>query len=142
MTIINGTWATVADSTELTGDIPSAQDLNLAQAMIENKIRRVWRSTDAARSEYRWLQMAVAFQASHVHRNPDLYAQAEMTSTSQDGWSITWKEGQAPRSYHPEAINALNCLPGSANTTVRFNSGFQGRGGRRYRRHGAAWRRY
>lgn len=142
MAIVNGTWATIADSTEVTGDVPSAQDLAIAQLQIENKIRRVWRSTDADRSEYRWLQLAVAFQASYVHRNPDLYASAEIVSTSQDGWSITWKEGQAPRRYHPEAIDALNCLPGAANVTVRFNSGFQGRGGRRYRRHSAAWRRY
>jgi hypothetical protein len=140
MAIVNGTWATVADSTELTGDVPSAQELALAQIMIQNKIRRVWRASDAARSEYTWLQQAVAFQASHVHRNPDLYAKAEIISTSQDGWSITYKDGAAPRSYHPEAINALNCLPGSTMTTIRFNSGFQPRASRRARV--GRWRRY
>jgi hypothetical protein len=139
--IITGQWATVADATELTGDVPSAQDMVLAQSMIQNRIRRVYRTTDADRPEYVWLRTAVAYQASYVSRNPKLYAQAEIASTGQDGWSISYRDGIAPRSYHPEALNALNCLPGAANVTVRWNSGFQSSGGRRRAGLGR-WRRY
>jgi hypothetical protein len=137
--IVTGTWATVADATELTGLTPSANDLNLAQVMIENRIRRVYRATDSTRSEYRWLQQAVAFQAAFISENPDLFSQAEISSTSQDGWSVTFRDGAIPRRYANEAIQALNNLPGSANVTIRFNSGFQSRG--RRRRHGLGWRR-
>lgn len=138
MPIIAGTWATVADSTELTGDTPSANDLTLAQSLIEDLARRVYRATDVDTSDYYWLRKAVAYQASYVHRNPDLYAQAEISSTSQDGWSITWRDSIAPRSYHPAAVSALNNLRGGSNVTIRFNSAFQGRGPRRR----AGWRTY
>lgn len=140
MPIVEGTWATAADSTELTGTVPSAQNLAMAQVQIENRIRRVWRATDADRHEYRWLREAVAWQAAYVAENPTLFGQAEISSTSQDGWSVTFRDDQVPRRYAPEAIAALENLPGAANVTVRINSAFQRRAGRRLGR--TRWRRY
>lgn len=139
MPIVTGTWATVADATELTGVVPSAANLALAQVQIENEIRRVYRVTDADRPEYRWLRIAVAFQAAYVAENPTLFSQAEIVSTGQDGWTITYRDGAPPRRYAPEALAALECLPGSSNVTIRWNSGFQPRAGRRRR---VTWRRY
>lgn len=141
MPIIEGTWATAADAFELTGRTPTDAQLVMAQAQVENLIRRVYRATDADRSEYRWLREAVAYQAGYVANpaNGALFEQAEITSTSQDGWSVTFKDGAAPRRYAPEALAALDCLPGASNVTVRFNSGFQPRGRRRGR---ARWRTY
>lgn len=141
MPIIQGTWGTVADAVELTGHTPDDATLVMAQAIIQNRIRRVWRATDAARSEYTWLRQAVAHQAGYMAdpANAALFEQAEISSTSQDGWSVTFRDGQVPRRYAPEAIAALECLPGAANVTVRINSGFQPRG-RRGRR--TRWQAY
>lgn len=142
MPIVTGTWATADDAAELTGRTPTSAQLAMAQVMIENRIRRVYRATDADRSEYRWLREAVGWQAGYIANpaNASLLNSAEISSTGQDGWSVTFREGQAPRRYAPEAIEALNCLPGSQNVTLRVNSGFQGAG--RRRRGGARWRRY
>lgn len=142
MPIITGTWATTADAFELTGRTPTAEQLVMAQAQIQNKIRRVYRASDADRSEYTWLRQAVAYQAGYIANpaNAALFEQAEIASTGQDGWSVSFRDGAAARRYAPEALAALDCLPGAANVTVRFNSGFQRRG-----RHGgrlAGWRRY
>jgi hypothetical protein len=139
--IVTGTWATADDAADLTGRTPTDLQLNAAQIMIENRIRRVYRATDADRSEYRWLREAVAWQAGYLANptNANLLDSAEISSTGQDGWSVTFREGSAPRRYAPEAIEALNCLPGSQNVTLRVNSAFQGAG---RRRHGARWRKY
>ena len=140
MPIITGTWATAADALELTGRTPSDEQLIMAQAMIEGLIRRVYRANDAARREYTWLQRAVGYQAGYIANpaNATLFQQAEIVSTSQDGWSVTFRDGQAPRRYAPQALDALNNLPGQANTSIRVNSGFQGR----RRPHRARWRVY
>lgn len=138
MPIVEGTWATAADATELTGAVPSAANMALAQVQIEDAIRRVYRADDAERSEYRWLRIAVAFQGAYVADNPDLFAQAEISATGQDGWSVTFRDGQTSRRYAPEAMAALDNLPGSSNVTIRLNSAFQPRG----RRRRAMWRPY
>lgn len=142
MPIVAGTWATTADAFELTGRTPTDAQLAMAQVQIENLLRRVWRANDADRYEYRWLREAVAYQAGYVAdpANASLFEQAEISSTSQDGWSVTFRDGQAPRRYSPSALAALDCLPGAANVTVRVNSGFQPRYGRRRGR--ARWRVY
>lgn len=142
MPIVTGTWATAADALELTGRTPTDAQLAIAQVMIQNLIRRVYRSSDSARSEYTWLRQAVAWQAGYLAdpANAALVGQAEIASTGQDGWSVSFKDGGPPRRYHPEALQALNCLPGSTNVTIRFNSGFQPRASRRARV--GRWRRY
>lgn len=140
MPIIAGTWATASDALELTGRNPTDAQLIMAQAMIESLIKRVYRANDATRREYTWLQRAVAYQAGYIANpaNAALFEQAEISSTGQDGWSVTFRDGQAPRRYAPQALDALNNLPGAANTSIRVNSGFQGP--RRPRR--ARWRTY
>lgn len=142
MPIVNGTWASAADALELTGRTPTDAQLAMAQVMIQNRIRRVWRANDADRSEYTWLRQAVAYQAGYIAdpANATLFQQAEISSTSQDGWSVSFRDGAAPRRYAPEALAALDNLPGASNVTVRINSGFQGYGGRRRGR--SRWRSY
>lgn len=138
---INGAWATISEVEDYTGVTVTQDQINIAQTMIEGLINRVWRSTDATSSDYYWLSRAVAWQARFGSENPQLISIGNVTSLSQDGFSISFGSDAAANNrtmFSQMAMRMLNNLQGGGgNTTVRFNSAFQKSGAGRL-----GWRRY
>jgi hypothetical protein len=66
-------WATTADVRKITGSEVTAQDVLIAQGVIESYINRVWRLTDADGRDGIWLKRAVSYQSQYVGANPDLF---------------------------------------------------------------------
>lgn len=121
-----GTWCTVTDVLTYTGRPVTQQDVNAAQGMLEALIHRVWRTTDAGKRDYYWLTRACAWQALYVNAHPELATMMDVSSISQDGLSITFKQtGQSLAIYSPVALRFLSSLFRGSNTTIRLNSAFQ-----------------
>jgi hypothetical protein len=123
--IVTGTWATVDEVLELTGVTVTEQQLVAGQAALENHIRRVYRSSDALSSDGVWLKRACCYQSVWLKDHPELFNRVKFTSTSQDGWSITYPDNGSDDWISPQATNVLNNLRAGANTSIRVNSGFQ-----------------
>lgn len=137
--VVSGTWADATFVNNLTGLTVSAEELTIAQRLTEGMVRRVYRASDVDDPDYRWLQGAVAWQAKHVHEHPELLSMADVASTSQDGWSITFRDDNRQVWFSTLAMLELNNLRRGANTSIRMNSAFQS--GRATRRRGwPAWR--
>jgi hypothetical protein len=122
-----GTWCTITDVTAFTGHTVTQQDVNTAQQMIEALVRRVWRSTDAAKRDFYWLNRATAWQALYVNAHPEVLTMMDVSSMSQDGLSVQFRSGasQFQALYAPITLRFLNDLFRSTNGTIRFNSAFQ-----------------
>lgn len=122
-----GTWCALTDIPALTGQpAPSQASLTAAQSMLEALVHRVWRSTDVERRDYYWLSRATAWQAVYVEAHPELLTMMDVASLSQDGLSITFKQGtSAVQLYSPTALRFLSALFRGSNTTIRMNSAFQ-----------------
>lgn len=122
-----GTWCSLADVTTYTGSTDVVQaDLNVAQVLLEGTIHRIWRPTDVAKRDIYWLSRATAFQALYVHAHPELLTMMDVQSISQDGLSITFRQGtQTLPIIAPVAKRILDALFRGSNTTVRLNSAFQ-----------------
>jgi hypothetical protein len=128
-----GSWADVSFVYNLTGETVTAVQLNLAQGLIEGVVRRIYRATDVTDPDYYWLRRAVAVQATFVKAHPELLEQANITSTSQDGWAVNFRDDNREVWMSGRAWRYLNNLRHGANTAVHANSAFQ-RSGRMWRR--------
>jgi len=122
-----GTWCSLTDVTTYTGSTDVVQtDLNVAQVILEGTIHRIWRVTDVEKRDIYWLSRATAFQALYVHAHPELLTMMDVQSISQDGLSITFRQGtQTLPIIGPMAKRILDALFRGSNTTVRLNSAFQ-----------------
>lgn len=122
-----GTWCSLTDVATYTGSTAVTQgDLNAAQVLLEGHIHRVWRSTDVQKRDYYWLTRATAFQALYVHAHPELLTMMDPQSISQDGLSISFRQGtQALPVIAPMARRILDAMFRASNTTIRLNSAFQ-----------------
>ena len=121
-----GAWCTVTDVLSFTGAAVTATDVNIAQGMIEALVKRVWRPTDATTRDFYWLTRATAWQAAFVAAHPELLTMMDLRSISQDGLSITFRDGSTPMAmYSPTALRFLSNLFRGSNTTIRMNSAFQ-----------------
>jgi hypothetical protein len=124
---LNGTWCSIADVTTFTGQTVTQQDVVIAQQMVEALIRRVWRPTDATKRDFYWLNKATAWQAFYVNAHPEVLTMMDVSSMSQDGLSINFRQGasQFQALYSPIALRILNDLFRATNSTIRYNSAFQ-----------------
>ena len=122
-----GTWCDLTDIATYTGSTEVTQaDVNAAQVILEGTIHRVWRVTDVQKRDYYWLTRATAFQALYVHAHPELLTMMDVQSISQDGLSITFRQGtQTLPIVGPVAKRILDALFRASNTTARLNSAFQ-----------------
>lgn len=122
-----GTWCSLDDVVTYTGSTEVVQaDLNVAQVILEGTIHRIWRVTDTQKRDIYWLSRATAFQALYVHAHPELLTMMDVQSISQDGLSITFRQGtQTLPILAPVAKRILDALFRGSNTTVRLNSAFQ-----------------
>lgn len=122
-----GTWCALSDITALTGQpTPSQASLTAAQSMLEALVHRVWRATDLVRRDFYWLTRATAWQAVYVEAHPELLTMMDVASLSQDGLSITFKQGtSAVQLYSPTALRFLGATFRGSNTSIRMNSAFQ-----------------
>jgi hypothetical protein len=121
-----GTWCTVTDVLTFTGRSVTQQDVTNAQVMLEALIHRVWRETDSGKRDYYWLQRATAWQAMYVNAHPELLTMMDVSSISQDGLSITFRQAsQSVALYSPMALRILSALFRGSNSTIRLNSAFQ-----------------
>jgi dolichyl-phosphate-mannose--protein O-mannosyl transferase len=94
--------------------------------MLEALVHRVWRVTDVQRRDFYWLTRATAWQAVYVDAHPELITMMDVASLSQDGLSITFKQGtSAVQTYSPIALRFQSALFRGSNTTIRMNSAFQ-----------------
>lgn len=118
------TWCSVSDVASFTGQTVAPEDVTAAQTIVEQAIRRVWRSTDAASRDYYWLQRGVAWQAVYLSQHPEVLAMMGVQSMSQDGMSLAVPQG-TKLFLAPLALAALSNLFRASNTTIRFNSAFQ-----------------
>lgn len=122
-----GTWCSLTDVATYTGSAAVTQaDLNVAQVILEGHIHRIWRSTDVEKRDYYWLSRATAFQALYVHAHPEITTMMDVQSISQDGLSISFRQGtQSLPLIAPMARRLLDALFRASNTTARLNSAFQ-----------------
>lgn len=121
-----GTWCSVTDVVSFAGSAVVQEDVNIAQGMLEALIHRVWRATDATRRDYYWLTRATAWQAAYVNAHPELKTMMDVSSISQDGLSISFKQNSNMSVlYSPIALRFLSSLFRGSNTTIRMNSAFQ-----------------
>ncbi len=119
-----GTWCTAVDVESFTGQTVLDTDIAAAQTIVEQAIRRVYRTTDVDSRDYYWLQRGVAWQAVYVHQHPEVLSMMGVQSMAQDGMSFTMPAG-AKLYLSPLAVQALNNLFRGSNTTIRLNSAFQ-----------------
>lgn len=121
-----GTWCSVTDVLTYTGQSVTQIHVTIAQQMMEGLIRRVWRSTDASRRDYYWLQRATAWQAFYVSEHPELLSMMDVQSISQDGMTVVFRGSSQPvQLYSPIALRFLSNLFRGSNGSIRFNSAFQ-----------------
>lgn len=121
-----GTWCSVGDVLNFTGESVEQIDVTIAQQWLEALVHRVWRSSDSSRRDYYWLARATAWQALYVNAHPELKTSMDVASISQDGLSITFKgSSQSLAIYSPVALRFLSSLFRGSNSTIRFNSAFQ-----------------
>lgn len=137
-----GTWCSLTDVATYAGSTDVTQaDVNLAQVVLESHIPRIWRSTDVTTRDYYWLTRACAFQALYHHANPQLATMMNVQSISQDGLSITFRQGTTGLPLvAPFASRCLDALYRGSNTTIRLNSAFQKNRARRGGAGSLAWR--
>lgn len=69
-------WCNAAGARKITGVETSDETAMIAQGHIEIYLNRIWRATDITGRDYVWLRRAVAYQASYVDKNPDLFTGA------------------------------------------------------------------
>jgi hypothetical protein len=84
------TWATVQDVDDLTGVTVTAEQLAMAQAIIEIHVSRtedVPVDTITMR-DLRWLMRAVAYEAAWLPSNPDLFTRIDHVTLLQDGVEV------------------------------------------------------
>lgn len=138
MADVTNCWVSIAEVSDLAGATVTDAQVTVAQAMIEGLINRVYRSTDADGRDYYWLKRAVAWQSRHVAAHPEMLDQVDVSSLSQDGFSVVFRDastGGVRPAYSQVAVSFLNNMRQGANTSLRVNSAFQGSG----RRRGARW---
>lgn len=90
-------FAEVADITAITGVTVAEDERTRAAIVIETMtglIESVDRPDISDRDRY-YLKLATAFQAAWMHDHPDLYSREDVTSASQDGESVTFRNVDA-----------------------------------------------
>jgi hypothetical protein len=83
-------WATITDVDDLTGATVTAEEIAIAQAIIEIHVARtedVPADMMSAR-DLRWLTRAVAYQTVWVKANPDLFTRIDHVTILQDGVEV------------------------------------------------------
>jgi hypothetical protein len=122
-----GTWCSLTDVVTYTGNAQVTQShLNIAQVLLEAHIHRIWRATDVQKRDIYWLSRATAFQALYVHAHPEILTMMDPQSISQDGLSISFRQGtQALPVIAPMARRILDAMFRASNTSIRMNSAFQ-----------------
>ncbi len=118
------TWCTPQDVQDFTGQVVSPDDVTAAQTIVEQVVRRVWRSSDSTSRDYYWLQRGVAWQAVYLAQHPEVLSMMGVQSASQDGMSFSLPPG-TKTFLAPLALAALSNLFRASNTTIRLNSAFQ-----------------
>jgi hypothetical protein len=91
-------WAAVGDVTAITGRTPTQAQRDQAARILETMhglIEDVSRPDISARDRH-FLKLACAYQAAFVVDNPDLFSREDVTSASQDGESVAFRN---PDSY-------------------------------------------
>lgn len=104
-------FAEVADITAITGVTVDEGERTRAAIVIETLtglIESVDRPDISDRDRY-YLKLATAFQAAWMHDHPDLYSREDVTSASQDGESVTFRNVNA-HVLAPLARNAIRRL--------------------------------
>jgi hypothetical protein len=85
-------WATAPEVFEVVGEVPTDQNLALANTSIEmfsgvaSTTHEVTRATDR-----HWLRLAVAYQAAWIAQTPGYTGRADASGFSSDGDSVTLK---------------------------------------------------
>lgn len=101
-------WATVADVTSITGLTVTPATLAIARGVIET-LTGLFEGVDRPDTTDRdreWLKRAVAYQAAFVKDNPDLFSRIDVTSASQDGEAVAFRNVDA----HLLAPLARKCI--------------------------------
>lgn len=86
-------WASTADIKGKTGKTVDGATRTIAVGIIESVtglIEEVEREDITDRDRY-WLKLAVCYEAAFVVDNPDLFSRADVTSASQDGESVAFR---------------------------------------------------
>lgn len=90
-------WATVADVLEITGLTVTAPKIAIGRGIIENVVG-LFESADRpdiSDRDLEWLRRAVCYQTAFVADNPDLFSRIDVTSASQDGESVNFRNVDA-----------------------------------------------
>lgn len=101
-------WATVADVDDIAGVTVTDRQLRTARGVIETLIG-LFESVDRpdiSDRDREWLRRAVAYEAAFVKDNPDLFSRIDVTSASQDGESVSFRNVDA----HMLAPLARKCI--------------------------------
>ncbi len=90
-------WATIADVDDVAGVTVTAKELRIARGIIENVVG-LFESVDRpdlSDRDKEWLRRAVCYEAAFVKDNPDLFSRIDVTSASQDGESVAFRNVDA-----------------------------------------------
>ncbi len=101
-------WATVSDVADITGNVVTAPQIAIARGVIETLVG-VFESAnrpDISDRDLEWLKRAVCYEAAFVKDNPDLFSRIDVTSASQDGESVAFRNVDA----HLLAPLARKCI--------------------------------
>lgn len=107
-TIDPAKWATVADVADVAGVTVTADELRQARNIIETLVG-LFEATyrpDISDRDREWLRRAVCYEAAFVHDNPDLFSRIDVTSASQDGEAVAFRNADA----HLLAPLARKCI--------------------------------
>lgn len=117
-------FAEVADITAITGVTVDEGERTRAAIVIETLtglIESVDRPDISDRDRY-YLKLATAFQAAWMHDHPDLYSREDVTSASQDGESVTFRNVDA-HTIAPLARKAIKKLSWAGRRVVMPGGG-------------------
>lgn len=101
-------WATIADVDDVAGVTVTDRELRTARGIVETLVG-VFESVDrpdVSDRDREWLRRAVCYEAAFVHDNPDLFSRIDVTSASQDGESVAFRNVDA----HLLAPLARKCI--------------------------------
>lgn len=122
-------WATPSDVAAITGQAVSDEQLVTAQMIIDlvsNRTPDV--SGSVLKRDITWLKRAVAYQASWMVSQTDIFTRSSMANVSQDGVSGTYTS-KAAIYLAPLAIRALKNVSWLRSRSLRIQSPFIDRGG-------------
>jgi len=119
---VSGTWATVADVLEITGETVTSAKLRQAQYVIDMKSGRSYEIHDmlvanSRRRDLHYLKLATAYQAAWMKSQPDMFGRMNLTNVNADSSSATF--GVDAMSLGPLARGALKRVSWQGTRSLR-----------------------